>query len=99
MNKVEITESNVSLALKLQHLMEQSLQVTLPKWGSLDASSAWQDFAAFFANPSTVKRVGDFAPEAVLGIDWTSLTPYKHLQDAFISLEAPCPPYIFLNYR
>lgn len=79
--------------------MEQCSQVTLPKWGSLDASSAWQDFAAFFAKPSTVKHVGDFAPEAIIGIDWTSLTPYKQLQDAFISLEAPCPPYIFLNYR
>ena len=78
-----------------KHLIE----VALPKWGSLDASSAWQEFASACADSQVAQRVADFAPDAILGVDWTSFQPYHHLQQALGALSAHIPPYIFLNYR
>lgn len=78
-----------------KHLIE----VALPMWGSLDASSAWREFAAACAGPKTAQRVADFAPDAVLGVDWTSLQPYNHLRQALGALSVHIPPYVFLNYR
>ena len=77
----------------------QHLQVELPEWGSLDASSSWQDFAEKCSDSGIIERVARFAPEAVLGVDWTSLQPYQSLQHGLGSQKAPVPPYIFLNYR
>lgn len=74
-------------------------QVRLPKWGSLDASSAWQDFTDCCSQLDLVKRVAHFAPKAVLGVDWTSFQPYRNLQSGLDSLGLPVPPYVFLNYR
>lgn len=73
--------------------------MALPRWGSLDASSAWEEFAVACAEPRIVKRVAEFGPAFVLGVDWTSFQPYKHLQQALRNQTAPIPPYIFLNYR
>ena len=78
---------------------KQLVEVALPKWGVLDASSAWQDFAAACADPRLAERVANFAPDAVLGVDWTSLQPYHHLRQALRALSACIPPYVFLNYR
>ena len=75
------------------------LQVELPKWGCLNASSSWQDFAERCSDCSIVERVARFAPEAVLGVDWTSFQPYQRLQQGLGSRKAPAPPYVFLNYR
>ena len=71
----------------------------LQKWGSLDASSSWQELAERCSDSSIVERVARFAPEAVLGVDWTSFQPYQHLQQGLGGQNAPVPPYVFLNYR
>ncbi len=78
-----------------KHLIE----VALPKWGSLDASCAWREFAAACADPKLAQQAADFAPDAVLGVDWTSLQPYNHLRQALSALSVHIPPYVFLNYR
>ncbi len=75
------------------------LQVELPEWGSLDASSSWQDFAERCSDGDILERVARFAPEAVLGVDWTSFQPYQRLQQGLEGQKAPIPPYVFLNYR
>ena len=71
----------------------------LPKWGLLDAGSSWQAFAEECSDSSIVEHVARFAPEAVLGVDWTSFQPYQRLQQGLGGRKAPVPPYVFLNYR
>ena len=78
---------------------KQLIEVALPKWGSLDAGSAWQEFAVACADPHVAQRVAEFAPDAVLGVDWTSFQPCNNLRQALRALSARCPPYVFLNYR
>ena len=78
---------------------KQLVEVALPKWGSLDASSAWQEFAGACADPHLAERVAEFAPDVVLGVDWTSFQPYNNLRQALGALLAHIPPYVFLNYR
>lgn len=78
---------------------KQLVEVALPKWGALDASSAWQEFASACADLRVAQRVVDFAPKAILGVDWTSFQPYNHLRQTLGAMSAHIPPYVFLNYR
>ena len=36
---------------------------------------------------------------AVLGVDWTSLAPYKELAAGLVRTGQHAPPYVFMNYR
>ena len=51
------------------------------------------------ADPHLAERVAEFAPDVVLGVDWTSFQPYNNLRQALGALLAHIPPYVFLNYR
>ena len=35
----------------------------------------------------------------VLGVDWTSLSPYKELAAGLVQTGQRAPPYVFMNYR
>ncbi|CAK0761886.1 hypothetical protein CVIRNUC_002903 [Coccomyxa viridis] len=84
---------------RIQEGAQELIEVELPEWGSLDASSSWQDFAERCSDGDILERVARFAPEAVLGVDWTSFQPYQRLQQGLEGQKAPIPPYVFLNYR
>ena len=73
-------------------------QVELPTWGTLDRSCAWQAFADGSCQPEIVQRVLRFGPEAVLGVDWSSLPAFKALQGA-LGPQGMQLTYIYLNYR
>eukprot|EP00884_Botryococcus_braunii_P006373 jgi/Botrbrau1/15737/Bobra.4_1s0105.1 len=73
-------------------------EVPLSRWGTLDRNSAWDEFAQKASTVSIAQKVTDFNPQAVLGVDWTSLPCYRALVAACQSLRVPLP-YVYLNYR
>lgn len=76
-----------------------ALQVELPVWGRLDAGCGWRAFAAGAGAPAVVQAVADFAPEAVMGVDWHSLAAYEALEGALGAAGQRLAPYVFMNYR
>ena len=71
----------------------------VPIWNRLDRGSAWKEFSDGLAVPGIAERVANFQPQAVLGVDWTSLSAYQALSEMLTELAQPVPPYIFMNYR
>lgn len=71
------------------------------RWGRLDAHAPWQDFASGVGQASVSLRIEEFAPEVVLGVDWTSYPAYLELKRHFAAAEGArgLAPYVFLNYR
>jgi hypothetical protein len=74
-------------------------QVELSRWGTLDASSAWVEFAEGVAHADIPRAVLDFGADAAVGVDWTSLPAYCALHLRMQQLGAIGPPYVFMNYR
>lgn len=64
-------------------------------WGRLDVTAPWQEYAAGAATPEALEAVRSFAPEVVLGVDWSALPAYRALKPA---LEADTT-FVYLNYR
>ena len=71
----------------------------LSSWGTLDRTSAWEEFASGAASSALARAVSQYKPSAVLGVDWSSLPAYKSLAAGLEQLEAQTPPYIYMNYR
>ena len=76
-----------------------SWQVQLPIWDRLDQGSGWAELAKQAAAPEVVQQVAAFHPDAILGVDWSSLPAYKALAAAFTAHKLTVPPYIYMNYR
>ena len=71
--------------------------VALPVWRKLDRASAWQQFAAAAA-AEHADAVARFAPDVVLGVDWTGLPPLLELRRAG-AVQPPTVPFVYLNFR
>ena len=76
-----------------------SCQVELPVWDRLDRASGWAELAAHSASDNIVQQIANFRPDAVLGVDWSSLPAFKALAAALQAKALPVPPYIYMNYR
>ncbi len=63
-------------------------------WNRLDASTPWQQFAAGVLDDHVTAAVRQFAPEAVLGVDWSALQACRNLMPYTNGA-----PYVYLNYR
>eukprot|EP00887_Chlorella_sp_A99_P008095 scaffold12.g8095.t1 len=77
----------------------QLIEIPLPLWGRLDAGCAWREFAAGAGAPGVVALVAEFAPDAVLGVDWHSLPAYEALAGGLGAAGVAPPPFCFMNYR
>ena len=76
-----------------------TLQVELARWGTLDRSCAWAQFADGAGSVSAVAAAAQLGADAILGVDWTSFPAYQALSMGLRSQQAPVPPIIFMNYR
>jgi len=76
------------------------LPIPIPVWGRLDAACSWKEFADGCCTPQIVRRVHEFDPEVVIGIDWHSVTVYHYLTATLASVGHRRPlAYIYSNYR
>ena len=73
-------------------------QVELPTWGTLDRSCSWEAFAEACCQSEVAQQVLKFNPEAVLGVDWSSLPAFERLA-ASLATHGTRLPYIYMNYR
>ncbi|PNH12500.1 hypothetical protein TSOC_000582 [Tetrabaena socialis] len=70
------------------------IEIPVQTWHRLDAGAPWREYAAGVLDEAVGEAVRAFAPEAVLGVDWSALQAARNL--------APyCggAPYVYLNYR
>ncbi|KAK9817271.1 hypothetical protein WJX72_012093 [[Myrmecia] bisecta] len=72
----------------------QLVEIAVPVWNCLDRSCSWQEFADGVAQPAVVASILEFAPQAVLGVDWSSVRPYKQLVSKGLAA-----PFVYMNYR
>ena len=85
------------------------LPVPSSTWGRLDARSGWRPFAeAAGACPGLVAALGSFAPNVVLGVDWSSLPAWRAIEDGLrraspsSAVEGSSwtpPPFVFSSFR
>ncbi len=73
-------------------------QIELATWGTLDRSCGWEAFAAGCSQPGIAERVREFRPDAVLGVDWSSLPAFEALK-ACLGPDHLNLTYAYLNYR
>ncbi len=71
------------------------LPVSLPVWRKLDITSSWEAFG--LGAKQWVNRVQEFMPDVVVGVDWTSLGPFKTLLDG--GAFAKKTPFVYFNFR
>ena len=71
----------------------------LTRWGTLDRSSAWEQFAQGAASAGVGPAAAQLRADAVLGVDWTSFPAYQALSQGLRSQQAVVPPFVFMNYR
>lgn len=72
------------------------LRFPLPRWGSLDASCAWEEYASSCVRLGA-SAVGAFAPEAAVTVDWHGHEAWRRVRAAlsrFASL-----PEAYMNFR
>ena len=85
------------------------LPVPSSTWGRLDARSGWRPFAeAAGACPGLVAALGSFAPNVVLGVDWSSLPAWRAIEHGLrraspsSAVEGSSwtpPPFVFSSFR
>lgn len=75
------------------------MQIPLTRWGTLDRTSGWEEFAEGASATSITDKVLEFKPEVVLGVDWTSLACYRALAATLAARSSAAVPYVYLNYR
>eukprot|EP00936_MAST-01D_sp_MAST-1D-sp1_P001613 g1613.t1 len=71
--------------------------VALPIWRKLDRASAWEQFAGAAA-AEHADAIARFAPDVVLGVDWTGFPPLLELRRTG-ALRPPMAPFVYLNFR
>ena len=76
-----------------------SSQIELPVWDRLDRSCGWAELAQHAGSSAVLQQVAAFRPDAILGVDWSSLPTYQALAAAFTTHTLPVPPYVYMNYR
>ncbi len=72
----------------------------MSRWGRLDASAPFDEYASGGAAQDVVARVEAFAPDVVLAVDWSALPLYRGLRRKLLELPKPLAvPLVYLNYR
>ena len=77
------------------------VQVPVSRWGRLDASAPYEEFAEGGSSPQVISYVISFSPAIVMVVDWSALELYRRLKqqvrgDSMGPLSAPM---VYLNYR
>lgn len=85
------------------HHIPRVLSVPVPKskWGRLDKTCAYEEFATNVSEKQLVAIV-KFRADVVLGVDWSSLEVYERIRKRYQEEEdgfSPPPPLTYLNYR
>ena len=77
-----------------------SPQVPVTRWGRLDATAPFDEYAAGGSTLEVTAAVASFLPDVVMVVDWSGLDLYRRLRQ---QLEegglAVLPPMVYLNYR
>ena len=68
------------------------IEVPVSKWGKLDASAPYEEYASRGSTQSVIRAIEEFKPEVAMMVDWSSLNLCEALALAGTKL-------IYLNYR
>ena len=87
------------------HHLRGVLSVPVPKskWGRLDKTCAYEEFATNVSEKQ-LEAIVKFRADVVLGVDWSSLEVYERIRKRYQEEEEdgfspPPPPLTYLNYR
>jgi hypothetical protein len=85
------------------HHIPRVLSVPVPKskWGRLDKTCAYEEFATNVSEKQ-LGAIVKFRADVVLGVDWSSLEVYERIRKRYQEEEdgfSPPPPLTYLNYR
>jgi hypothetical protein len=80
-----------------------SVPVPKSKWGRLDKTCAYEEFATNVSEKQ-LEAIVKFRADVVLGVDWSSLEVYERIRKRYQEEEEdgfspPPPPLTYLNYR
>lgn len=74
---------------------ESMAQVEVSRWGKLDASAPWDEYASSAGDPDVVKQVQGFSPDVAMVVDWSALPAWHKLKPHL----SPAVKLVYLNYR
>eukprot|EP01023_Acetabularia_acetabulum_P016149 TRINITY_DN17974_c0_g3_i1.p1 TRINITY_DN17974_c0_g3~~TRINITY_DN17974_c0_g3_i1.p1 ORF type:complete len:405 (-),score=36.08 TRINITY_DN17974_c0_g3_i1:139-1353(-) len=79
------------------------IEIAVPSWNKLDGDSCWKEFGERFTDIKILEKIFQFQPQFILGVDWTSVIPYKNIrqfcQNTNVS-EVNVPlRFVFMNFR
>ena len=74
-----------------------SMQIPVSTWGRLDVHSPWMEFHSQI-DANVLRAVLAFAPDVVLGVDWSSFPVYQRIRSGFDGVTS-APPFVWLSYR
>jgi hypothetical protein len=81
------------------------LQVPVSRWGRLDASTPYDDYASKGSSEEICRAVQAFKPDVFMIVDWSALDLYRNLrqkmsdQSSGQHIPLSDTPLVYLNYR
>ncbi|GAX77522.1 hypothetical protein CEUSTIGMA_g4966.t1 [Chlamydomonas eustigma] len=79
----------------------QLIEVPVSRWGKLDASTPYDEYASKGSSDEICDVVKEFKPDVFMIVDWSALDVYRNLRRKLCDLsEQPSHiPLVYLNYR
>lgn len=77
------------------------IDIGLPKWGTLDRGSSWEEFAGGCCSPPHLARMAGFQPQVVVCVDYHATHAWQGIKPLLLPLllPTPLPPMVYMNFR